>query len=117
MKEATGKSPRCSSSGTGNNLRLLPPLWGEEDNIPYKCWQVANVPQMTAASLFLGEKKQPAVLSVLLERKEQIPSPQLLPFLRTLAKEFKGQLKLLLQYSWHDYEPVDSVIEPLEGAG
>ena len=90
---------------------------GEEKETPYKCWRVTNVPQMTAASLFLGEKKQPAVLSVSLRRKEHIPSPQLLPFLRTLAKEFKGELKLWLDYSWHDYEPVDSVIEPLEGAG
>ena len=90
---------------------------GEKVETPYKCWQVANVSQMTAASLFLGEKKQPAVLQVSLQRKEQIPSPQLLPFLQTLAKEFKGKLKLWLQYSWHDYEPVDSVIEPLEGAG
>ena len=90
---------------------------GEKKEFPFKCWRVENVPQMTAASLFLGEKKQPAVLSVLLRRKEQIPSPQLLPFLQTVAKEFKGQLKLWLHYSWHDYEPVDSVIEPLEGAG
>ena len=90
---------------------------GEKKETPYKCWRVANVPRMTAASLFLGEKKQPGVLEVQLFRKEQIPSPQLLPFLRTLAKEFKGQLQLWLHYSWHDYEPVDSVIEPLEGAG
>ena len=90
---------------------------GEKVETPYKCWEVLNVPQMTAASLFLGEKKQPAVLDVYLERKEQIPSPQLLPFLQTLAKEFKGELKLSLEYSWHDYEPVDSVIEQLDGAG
>ena len=90
---------------------------GEKVESPHKCWHVANVPQMTAASLFLGEKKQPAVLQVSLRRKEQIPSPQLLPFLRTLAKEFKGELKLWLEYSFDDYEPVDSVIEPLEGAG
>ena len=90
---------------------------GEKKETPYKCWRVENVPQMTAASLFLGEKKQPAVLAVYLQRKEQIPSPQLPPFLRTVAKEFKGELKLWLHYSWRDYEPVDSVIEPLEGAG
>ena len=90
---------------------------GEKVETPYKCWQVANVSQMTAASLFLGEKKQPAVLVVFLERKEQIPSHQLLPFLRTVAKEFKGQLKLWLNYSFNDYEPVDSVMEQLEGAG
>ena len=99
-----------------NSVYYIPS--GEEKILSsYKCWRVENVPQMTAASLFLGEKKQPAVLDVELQRKEQIPSPQLLPFMRTLAKEFKGELKLYLHYSWHDYEPVDSVIEHLEGAG
>ena len=90
---------------------------GVEKVTPYKCWRVANVSQMTAASLFLGEKKQPAVLEVDLRRKEQIPSHQLLPFLRTVAKKFKGELKLSLDYSYDDYEPVDSVMEQLEGAG
>ena len=116
-KEATGKAlAAVVQEQEITSVYYLPS--GEKKIIySYKCWQVANVPQMTAASLFLGEKKQPAVLSVLLRRKEQIPSPQLLPFLQTVAKEFKGQLQLWLQYSWHDYEPVDSVIEPLEGAG
>ena len=90
---------------------------GEKKEFPYKCWSVANVSQMTAASLFLGEKKQPAVLEVFLGRKEQIPSHQLLPFLQTVAKEFEGELKLRLHYSFDDYEPVDSVMKPLEGAG
>ena len=90
---------------------------GEKEEFPYKCWHVENVSQMTAASLFLGEKKQPAVLQVSLRRKEQIPSHQLLPFLQTLAKEFKGELKLWLNYSYEDYEPVDSVVEQLKGAG
>ena len=90
---------------------------GKKKVTPYKCWTVANVSQMTAASLFLVEKKQPAVLVVSLERKEQIPSHQLLPFLQTVAKEFKGELKLWMHYSFNDYEPVDSVIEKLEGAG
>ena len=90
---------------------------GEKKVFPFKCWSVENASQMTAASLFLGEKKQPAVLSVELQRKEQIPSHQLLPFLQTLAKEFKGELQLWLKYSYHDYEPVDSVMEQLEGAG
>ena len=98
-----------------NSYYYLPS--GEKKESPYKCWGVANVSQMTAASLFLGEKKQPAVLSVGLERKEQIPSHQLLPFLQTLAKEFEGQLNLWLHYSYNDYEPVDSVMEQLEGAG
>ena len=89
---------------------------GKKIEIPFKCWHVENVSQMTAASLFLGEKKQPAALNVSLERKQEIPPDQLLPFLQIVAKEFKGELQLWLKYSYNDYDPVDSVIEQLEGA-
>ena len=89
---------------------------GEKKEFPFKCWSVVNVSRMTAASLFLGEKKQPAVLTVSLERNQQIPSHQLLPFLKSVSKELKGELHLRLKYSYDDYEPVDCVIEQLEGA-
>ena len=82
----------------------------------YKCWRVKNVSEMNAASLFLGEKKQPAILDVSLGRKQQIPSNQLLSFLKTVAEEFNGKLNLWLQYSYYNYEPVDNPIEQLEGA-
>ena len=115
-KEATAKALAAVVQEQDGGFHFYLPS-GEKKEIFYKCWHVENVSQMTAASLFLGEKKQPAVLEVWLQRKEQIPSPQLLPFLQTVAKEFKGELKLWLHYSYDDYEPVDSVIEQLEGAG
>ena len=116
IKEATAKALAAVVQEQDNFSYYYLPS-GEKKETPYKCWQVANVSQMTAASLFLGEKKQPAVLTVSLRRKEQIPSDQLLPFLHTVAKEFKGELKLWLKYSFDDYEPVDSAIEQLKGTG
>ena len=115
-KEATAKALAAVVQEEDRHSYYYLPS-GEKIEDPYKCWRVANVSQMTAASLFLGEKKQPAVLTVSLRRKQRIPSHQLLPFLQTVAKEFKGELQLWLKYSHDDYEPVDSVIEPLEGAG
>ena len=115
-EEATAKALAAVVQEEDRRYRYYLPS-GEKKEIPFKCWHVANVSQMTAASLFLEEKKQPAVLTVQLRRKQQIPSHQLLSFLQTVAKEFKGELQLRLQYSFNDYEPVDSVIEPLERAG
>ena len=88
---------------------------GKKVETLFKCWNVTNVSQMFAASLFLGEKKQPAVLKVSLEKKQQLPS-DLWPLLQTVAQEFEGELKLTLNYSFDDYEPVDSLIVILEGA-
>ena len=117
IKSATAKALAAVVQEQEANSYYYLPSGEKVETQAYKCWSVENVSQMTAASLFLGEKKQPAVLAVSLERKEQIPSHQLLPFLQTLAKEFKGELKLWLNYSYEDYEPVDSVMEQLEGAG
>ena len=113
-KEATGKAlAAVVQEEDGSTYYYLPS--GEKVETLYKCWNVRNVSQMIAASLFLGEKKQPAVLEVWLREKQQLPS-ELWPFMQTVAQQFGGELNLALNYSYDDYEPVDSLIEILEGA-